>query len=64
MGTPVGSVKKLPQKATPHIVRETMPINSINAKGQKKVMLPNGRISFIDMKQPRVKGPAGTPVKS
>jgi hypothetical protein len=60
----VGSVKKLPQKnPTPHLAKEPLPVGAINAKGQKKVVDANGEVRFIDMKEPRVKGPGGVPVK-
>jgi len=58
------SVKKLPTKhGTPHIAKEPIPEGGINAKGQKKVTDKDGSVRFIDMKQGRVKGPSGVPVK-
>ena len=38
-------------------------MGAVNAKGQKKVVDQQGKTRFIDMKQGRVKGPGGVPVK-
>ena len=64
-GTPtVGSVKKLPTKhSTPHIAKDPLPFGGTTSKGQRKVLDSQGKTRFIDMKQGRVKGPAGVPVK-
>lgn len=64
-GSAIGSPKKLPSgHPTPHIAKEPLPEGGINAKGQKKITNPEtGKISTIDMKVGRVKGPQGTPVK-
>jgi hypothetical protein len=61
----IGSVKKLPTKnPSPHIAKEPVPIGGVNAKGQKRYIDPTtGKDAFIDMKQPRVMGPRGIPVK-
>jgi hypothetical protein len=38
--------------------------NSLNAKGQKKVIDPvNGRVRWIDMKEGKILSPTGVPVK-
>ena len=62
---PVGSVKKLPNKnPTPHLAKEPLPEGGVNAKGQKKHTDPTtGKVAMIDMKEGRVKGPRGLPVK-
>jgi hypothetical protein len=57
-------IKKLPTSATTrHIAKEPLVPGMVNAKGHKVVQDANGKIRFIDMKQPRVKGPGGVPVK-
>jgi hypothetical protein len=57
-------VKKLPTKnSTPHIAKEPIPEGGLNANGQKKITDPNGKVRFINMREPRVKGPGGIPVK-
>jgi hypothetical protein len=57
-------VKKLPTKSsTPHIAKEPLPFGGTTSKGQRKVLDPNGKTRFIDMKEGRVKGPGGVPVK-
>jgi hypothetical protein len=63
---PIGqSIGKLPtSKTTKHIARTPIPVGGVNPKGQKKVMDPKtGKIRFIDMKQGRVMGASGVPVK-
>lgn len=35
----------------------------VNAKGFVATKLPSGKIQMVDMKQPRVMGPEGRPVK-
>jgi hypothetical protein len=40
-----------------------MPVGGVNAKGQQKVQDKEGNIRFIDLKQGRVMGDAGVPVK-
>jgi hypothetical protein len=62
--TGAGSIKKLPTTAsTPHIAKDPIPEGGVNAKGQKKITDPNGKVRFIDMKEGRVMGPGGVPVK-
>lgn len=46
------------------MAKEPIPEHGINAKGQQKVTDPNGRVRFIDLKQPRVLSPEGVPVKA
>jgi len=54
----------LPTKATtPHIAKDPIPEKGINAKGQMKVTDKNGVVRFIDMKEGRVQGPSGVPIK-
>lgn len=40
-----------------------IPEGGINAKGQKKITDAQGIVRFIDMKQGRIKGASGVPVK-
>lgn len=62
VGQPIG---KLPTKhTTTHVAKEPIPVGGVNAKGQKKVQDAQGNVRFIDMKSPRVQGPAGVPVKA
>lgn len=58
-------VGKLPTSATTqHVVRTPLAEGGINDKGQKKVTDPaTGEVRWIDMKQGRVQGPNGIPVK-
>lgn len=62
IGQPIG---KLPTKSTTqHVARTTIPVGGVNPKGQKKVMDPKtGKVRFIDMKQGRVMGASGVPIK-
>ena len=67
-GSPDGAigqtVKKLPTKnASPHVANEPLPFGGTTSKGQRKVLDSQGKTRFIDMKQGRVKGPGGVPVK-
>jgi len=63
-GTAGVGLGKLPSKnSTPHIAKEPLPVGAVNSKGQKKVVDTQGKTRFINMKEPRVKGPAGVPVK-
>jgi hypothetical protein len=48
---------------TQHIAKDPIPEGGINDKGQMKVTDNNGIVRFIDMKEGRVKGPSGVPVK-
>jgi hypothetical protein len=50
-------------KTTKHIAKEPIPEGGINAKGQMKVTDKQGIVRFVDMKQGRVMGDAGVPVK-
>lgn len=60
----MSSPAKLPTKnTTQHVAKDPIPENGINGKGQKKVTDNNGIVRFIDMKQGRVLGPSGVPVK-
>lgn len=49
--------------STPHLAKEPIPEHGINAKGQMKITDKNGIVRFIDMKQGRVMGPSGVPIK-
>jgi hypothetical protein len=40
-----------------------LPEKAINGKGQMKITDNNGVVRFIDMKEPRVQGPSGVPIK-
>jgi hypothetical protein len=60
----VGSIKKLPTKnTTPHIAKQPIPEKGLNAKGQMKVTDANGKVRFINMREPRIMGEGGAPVK-
>lgn len=48
---------------TPHIAKEPIPEGGLTSKGQRKVTDSQGKVRFIDMKQGRVMGPSGVPVK-
>jgi hypothetical protein len=45
------------------VAKEPIPEHGINDKGQMKVTDNNGVVRFIDMKEGRVQGPSGVPVK-
>jgi hypothetical protein len=68
-GSPSGgavgqSIGKLPTSATTkHIARTVIPENGITSKGQQKITDKSGTTRFIDLKQGRVMGEAGVPVK-
>lgn len=63
-GTIGQGIGRLPTKATtPHIAKQPIPEGGINAKGQAKITDSQGKVRFIDMKQPRIMGPQGVPVK-
>lgn len=65
-GTAIGQgVGKLPTSATTqHVARTPFSEGAVNDKGQKKVTDPQtGEVRWIDMKQGRVQGPTGIPVK-
>lgn len=49
--------------STPHIAKEPIPEGGINAKGQMKITDNNGIVRFVDMKEGRVRGPSGVPIK-
>jgi hypothetical protein len=54
----------LPTKATTtHVPKEKIPEKGINGKGQMKITDNNGVVRFINMKEGRVMGPSGVPVK-
>lgn len=58
-------IGKLPTSATTkHVAKTPIPEGGVNAKGQKKITDPNGRVRFIDMKQGRVLSDQGVPVKA
>lgn len=58
------SIGKLPTSATtPHVARTPLAPGAVNAQGQMKYVDENGKESFIDMKQGRVLGDTGKPVK-
>lgn len=40
-----------------------IPEGGVNAKGQKKVTDNQGKVRFINMREGRVAGPSGVPVK-
>jgi hypothetical protein len=61
IGQPIG---KLPQRTTTHVAQEPIPEGGVNAKGQLKITDDNGIVRFISMREGRVKGPAGVPIKS
>jgi len=61
IGQPVGKLST--KHTTKHIARTPIPIGGVNVKGQKKVQDAQGIVRFIDMKQGRVMGPSGVPVK-
>ena len=68
VGSPAGtigqSIGKLPTKhTTEHVAKTPIPEGGLNAKGQMKVTDSTGVVRFIDMKQARVRGPSGVPVK-
>lgn len=56
---------KLPtKKTTPHVARTPYPEGAVNEKGQKKITDPkSGKTRWINMKEGRVAGPTGIPVK-
>ena len=57
-------VGKLPNKhPSPHIAKDPLPFGGTTSKGQRKVLDGQGKTRFINMKEPRVKGPGGVPVK-
>lgn len=58
-------VGKLPTSATTkHVPKTPVPEGGVNSKGQKRYKDPTtGKDAFIDMKQGRVMGPRGIPVK-
>ena len=62
IGQPIG---KLPTKhTTEHVARTPMMEGAINDKGQKKTIdKKTGKTRWIDMKEAKVMGPAGVPVK-
>jgi hypothetical protein len=61
---PLAGVGKLSAKhTTKHVARTPIPVGGINAKGQVKAQDNQGKIRFIDMKEGRVMGAAGVPVK-
>ena len=51
------------KQSTKHIPHATIPEHGVNAKGQMKVTDNNGIIRFINMKEGRVMGPSGVPIK-
>lgn len=62
VGKPIG---KLPTSATTeHVARTPLLPGAVNTQGQKKVIDPDtGKTRWIDMKEGRVQGPTGIPVK-
>ena len=55
---------RLPKKnTTHHVPKLKAPEGAVNTKGQKKVTDKNGRVHFVNMREGRVKGPGGVPVK-
>lgn len=62
IGQPLG---KLPTSATTeHVARTPLLPGAVNTQGQKKVIDPDtGKTRWIDMKEGRVQGPTGIPVK-
>lgn len=62
--TGITPASKLSAKhSTKHVPRQPIPEGGVNAKGQKKVTDINGKIRFINMKEGRVQGPSGVPIK-
>jgi hypothetical protein len=45
------------------VAKDPIPERGINGKGQQKITDSNGIVRFIDLKEGRVKGPMGVPVK-
>lgn len=63
-GTIGQGIGRLPSKnSTPHIAKEPLPEGAVNAKGQKKITDAAGKVRFVNMREPRVMGPGGVPVK-
>lgn len=57
-------ISKLSAKhTTTHVAKDPIPEHGINAKGQMKITDDNGIVRFINMKEGRVMGPSGVPVK-
>jgi len=46
------------------VAKDPIPEGGINAKGQMKVTDNKGIVRFIDMKEGRVQGPSGVPIKA
>jgi hypothetical protein len=62
--TGITPASKLPTKATTtHIAKDPIPEHGVNAKGQMKITDNNGVVRFVDMKEGRVMGPSGVPIK-
>ena len=62
IGQPIGKLSA--KHTTKHVAKTPLPIGAVNAKGQKKTVDDKtGKVRFIDMKEGRVMGPSGVPVK-
>ena len=57
------SSKLSAKHSTKHVPHATIPEGGVNEKGQMKVTDNQGIVRFIDMKEGRVMGPSGVPVK-
>jgi len=62
--TSITPASKLSAKhSTQHVAKDPLPERAVNAKGQMKITDNNGVVRFIDMKEGRVMGPSGVPIK-